>query len=93
MAAVKLLGSPPLKVSECAAYMGVGKSYILNAINVGVPVNGVLVQLEAERIPGTQRHTYRIHEHAFLAFLQAIGWKHLPTRGVPSPVEQQREVH
>lgn len=87
------LGSRPLKVSECADYMGVSAEKIRDAINVGVPVRGARVKLDAELLPGAQRHTYRIHEHDFLAFLVAIGWKHLPgRRDAGLPADAQREA-
>jgi hypothetical protein len=80
-----------LKASECADYMGVSSEYIRKAITTGVLVHGILVKLDAETLT-RRRHTYRIHEHAFVEFLMAIGWKHLPSRTPAVPAVSPR-VH
>lgn len=78
MARMSLELSAPdaLRVSACARYMGVSTNYICQAITSGKPApSGALVKLEAETIRGTMRHTYRIYEDRFHAFLRAIAWK------------------
>ena len=68
----------PLTARECADYLGFTTDWIRRAITDGVPVDGGVVKLEAERLLLTRRTQYRIHEEKFTVFLQAIGWKHLP---------------
>lgn len=58
--------------------MGFTTEWIRKAITEGVVVRGVTVKLEAETLT-LKRRSYRIHEHNFTEFLQAIGWKHLPS--------------
>ena len=82
---VRFLDTRPLKVSECADYMGVSAEYIRQAITEGIPVRGQIVRLDAEVLTSTRRSTYRIHQSAFLTFLQAIGWKHLPDHALAAP--------
>lgn len=73
------LPSAPLRVRECATFMGLSPEWIRNAIDEGVLAHGVRVKLEAETLDlSGHKRTFRIHEHQFTAFLQAIGWKHLP---------------
>jgi hypothetical protein len=79
----------PYRVSECARFMGVSSEWIRKAITLGRPVAGGLVKLTAEATMTHTRPTYRIHEHEFLRFLQAIGWKHLPA-GVPASPGTER---
>jgi hypothetical protein len=84
------LSAPPaVRVSECARYMGVSSNWICKAITEGMPVHGVTVKLEAEVVPGGPRHTYRIYEDQFKAFLVAIHWKRIPAG--PTPPESSRE--
>ncbi len=65
-----------LKARECADFMGVSPQWIRNAIAEGATRQRIKLQAEILTING--RRTLRIHEHHFRAFLQAIGWKHLP---------------
>jgi len=58
--------------------MGFTTQWIRRAITEGVKVDGQVVKLEAERLELDTVTHYRIHEESFVAFLQAIGWKHLP---------------
>lgn len=60
--------------------MGFTTEWIRRAISEGVTVRGRIVKLDAERLTLKRRTYYRIHEDSFVAFLQAIGWKHLPRR-------------
>lgn len=60
--------------------MGFTTEWIRRAITEGVDVRGHTVKLEAERLVSARRTHYRIHEDSFIAFLVAIGWKHLPRR-------------
>lgn len=84
---VRFLNTRPLKVSECAAYMGVSPEYIRQAIVEGIPVGDLVVRLDAETLTSTHRNSYRIHESAFFDFLQAIGWKHLPGHAARLPAQ------
>ena len=79
----------PLTARECADYMGFTTEWIRRAISEGVTVRGEVVKLEAERLVLDRRTHYRIHEESFVTFLQAIVWKHLPTR---APSKASREV-
>lgn len=75
--------SPPLTARDCADYMGVTPAFIRKAITKGVLIDGGLtVKLEAESPLINGRHLHRIPEPKFAAFLEAIGWTHLP-RHVP----------
>jgi hypothetical protein len=74
----------PLTARECADYLGYTTDWIRRAIADGVPVDGGVVKLEAERLSLTRRTQYRIHEDKFTDFLIAIGWKHLPGRAAPA---------
>ncbi len=77
-----LPSTEPYSVRECATYMGRTPEWIRQAINDGkAPLGrpGVRVTLAADILPfGDHRRTYRIPHEAFVAFLQAYGWKHLP---------------
>lgn len=74
----------PLKVSDCATWMGFTQTWVRDAINQGVTTKaGARVKLEAETLSINGRNVHRIHVDAFVTFLKAIGWKHLPT--VPAP--------
>jgi len=66
--------------------MGVSAEWVRRAITEGRPLPAGTVKLEAETTIAHTRRTYRIHEHAFFVFLQAIGWKHLPARVSPDPL-------
>lgn len=63
---------PPLSTRECADFMGVSTTYIVEAIKAG--------ELPAEdaRRPGAGRAVYRVHEDDFIAFLRTRNWKRLP---------------
>lgn len=80
---VRFRDPPPLSVSECATFMGASREYIRLAISDGVPLDTAIVKLVADRLPGPGR-PYRIYDADFYAFLVAIHWKHLPTRGAPT---------
>ena len=84
----------PLTARECADYMGFTPAWIRRAITQGVMVRNVVIQLEAETLDFTGRRTYRIHVDRFGEFLQAIGWKHLPSRGshVSAPVQSRPQA-
>lgn len=82
----RFYGDRPYTPRECADFMGLTPEWIRKAITEGVPVRGITVKLEAEALP-LKRRLYRIHEHKFIEFLLAIGWKHLPRLGY---VEQHR---
>ena len=58
--------------------MGVTTEWVRQAIDHGVTVLGSTVKLEAETLALSGRRAIRIHQDQFRAFLQAIGWKHLP---------------
>jgi hypothetical protein len=77
----RLFGTPPpLTARHCADYMGFTTEWIRRAIVDGVSVRGITVHLDAETLEINGRRLYRIHEDKFSEFLQAIGWKHLPSR-------------
>jgi hypothetical protein len=78
----------PLTARHCADFMGFTTEWIRRAISEGVMVRGRVVKLEAERLELDRRTHYRIHEDSFIAFLQAIGWKHLPRRTDIAAAEQ-----
>jgi excisionase family DNA binding protein len=61
---------PPLTTRECADWMGVPTDFIRGAIEDG--------QLEAEDVVINGRRIIRIHLDCFIAYLRAIGWRHLP---------------
>lgn len=75
---------PPLTTRACADWMGVTPSWIRSAITEGVPVDGRLVTLETEIVPG-KRLVYRIHLDRFIAFLRAIKWRRIP----PNPRDRR----
>lgn len=75
----------PLTTSECADYMGFTSAWVRRAITDGVLVHDVIVRLEAESLLLNGRRSYRIHVDRFSAFLEAIGWKHLPRRETQAP--------
>lgn len=64
---------PPLTTRECAEFMGVSTTYIVEAIKDG--------KLQAERIPSGRRTLYRIHEDDFIVYLRALHWSRLPKTG------------
>jgi hypothetical protein len=69
--------------------MGMGPEWIRAAILEGVPVQGRIVTLEAERLALNARsNTYRIYPDSFVVFLKAIGWKRLPHRVSPVVVHE-----
>lgn len=86
----RFLHDPPLTCRECADYMGFTPTWIRQAIRDGVTVRGKTVKLEAETLALNGRPTYRIHVDKFSEFLQAIGWKHLPTRVALLHVVEQK---
>jgi excisionase family DNA binding protein len=61
---------PPLSTRECADFMGVSTTYIVEQIKAG--------KLPAERVPSGPRTLYRVHEDDFVAFLKAVKWSRLP---------------
>jgi hypothetical protein len=71
----------PLRPRDCADFLGFTSQWVRDAINTGVDVEGTRVQLVAEVVVLNGRANYRIYEHDFVTFLQAIGWKHLPRGG------------
>lgn len=84
----------PLRPRDCADFLGFTSQWVRDAINTGVAVDGAVVKLVAEVVSLNGRANYRIYEHDFVVFLQAIGWKHLPRGAAPVPSGSHHvEVH
>lgn len=73
-------------VKEFARAIGVCPEYVRKAITEGVPMHGTTVTLEASRLPGVKRHTYRINRYVFGDFLQAIEWSLIPPECFRVPI-------
>lgn len=66
---------PPLSTRECAEFLGVSRTFILEAIRSGE------LRAEAIRRTGKAKALYRVHEDDFVAWLKKIGWSRLPKTG------------
>jgi hypothetical protein len=70
-----------LTTGDCASWMGYSTQFVRNAIRQGVTApDGTTAKLAAEATVSlrARRRVYRVYRDAFIAFLTAIGWSHIP---------------